>query len=128
MWSLHRGALCHYKHGALISAAPSIVRSYLLGGRQTRTRLDLISTRFKTLAGAQDLFKYSDKRLQRATYPTKERLDEVEKILGYLPHDMCVHSGVRECQCLAYLEVGFASLVMLTSSASRTHSRVAAHP
>lgn len=59
-----------------------------LDGRQTRTRSDSLSTRFNTLAGAQDLFKYSDKGLQRASLPSPERLDEVEKIIGCLLHHM----------------------------------------
>ena len=55
------------------------------GVRHTRPRLDTIIKRFqalKVIAENQDLFHYSDPRQNRSTLPSKEKLREVEDILG----------------------------------------------
>ena len=68
-----------------LSAASSGFRSWLFSKKPTARRSHIEYARFqvdKALVDSHDLFRHSNKKQQGATLPSKERLDEVEKIIG----------------------------------------------
>ncbi len=79
-------ATCPYSvRYSSLSAASIGFRSWLLSNRPTARRSHIEYARFqvdKTLVDSHDLFRHSNKKQQGATLPSKERLDEVEKIIG----------------------------------------------
>ncbi len=79
-------AICkHSVRYSSLSATSSGFRSWLSSKAQASRRSTVASARFqvdRSLVDAQDLFRYSDKKQQGSTLPSKERLEEVEKIIG----------------------------------------------
>ncbi|CAL5221481.1 g3681 [Coccomyxa viridis] len=74
----------------IASILESLGRSWLSSKAQASRRSTVASARFqvdRSLGDAQDLFRYSDKKQQGSTLPSKERLEEVEKIIGYTFHN-----------------------------------------
>ena len=75
----------HCAHHCSLSAVSNRLRALVSGVRQTRLRSDTSFKRFqaiKVIAENQDLFHYSDPRQNRSILPSKEKLQEVEDILG----------------------------------------------
>ena len=75
----------HYAHSCSLSAVSNRLRALVVGVRQTRLRSGISLKRFhaiKVIAENQDLFHYSDPRQNRSILPSKQKLQEVEDILG----------------------------------------------
>ena len=88
-----------YKYSARyssLSTTSSGFRSWLLSKAQASRRSTVAFARFqvdRSIVDAQDLFRYSDKKHQGSTLPSKERLEEVEKIIG------CVLCSLTPLSC-----------------------------
>ena len=75
----------HYAHYCSLSGVSNRLRALVVGVRQTRLRSGISLKRFQAvqvIAENQDLFHYSDPRQNRSILPSKEKLQEVEDILG----------------------------------------------
>ena len=103
----------------LSSRGSAALKTWLSGKEYARLHTDTSYQRFrvsKAIFAAHELFKHSNNN-KGATLPSKERLDEVEKILG------CV-----SCSPTHSLSAPFHSLLMNCSVSVSSMARSAAAP
>ena len=94
------------------SATSSGFRSWLLSKAQASRRSTVALARFqvdRSIVDAQDLFRYSDKKHQGSTLPSKERLEEVEKIIA------CVLFFLTAFSCIVSHHRGYEPACSRTS-------------